>query len=110
MGGIKNPALSANLQNLSGEDFFAKLLPSLITLGFVIGSIVFVITLIVSAVQWISSGGDKAKVEEARSRLTGAIVGIVILFAVFAIISVVDVFFGIKLTILDIESLKLENQ
>ncbi len=99
--GITNPALGTLNQN-SGVGFFQKLLPSLIGLALVGGTIIFFFMLLIAGIQWISSGGDKAGVEAARSRITQALIGIIVLFGVFAIIRVVQNFFGISILTLDI--------
>jgi len=91
---INNPALG-NLGRLSGEEFFAKLIPALIGLGFVVGAIIFVFMLVYGAILWISSGGDKMRMESARSKIANALIGIVILFGFFAILNLVSCFFGI---------------
>ncbi|MEO8581541.1 MAG: hypothetical protein ABI425_03065 [Patescibacteria group bacterium] len=46
-------------------------------------------------IQWITSGGDKGKTEEARNKITAAIVGLAILAASYAIFRVVLYFLGI---------------
>ncbi len=103
---ITNPALNENIRNLEGVDFFNKLLPNLIGLSFVIGVIIFVAIIIVGAIQWIISGGDKGGIESARSKITNAVIGIVILLALFAIITVVEDFFGIEILRLKINFLE----
>jgi len=95
--GITNPALDENVRNLTGIDFFNKLLPNLISLSFLIAAIIFVAILIVGAIQWIISGGDKAGIESAKGKITNAIIGIVILLSLFALIYVLEGFFGIDL-------------
>lgn len=52
------------------------------------GALVFAY-LIWGAIKWITSGGDKSKVEEARNKITSAIVGLLILAAVWAIFNLV---------------------
>jgi len=42
--------------------------------------------MIIGAIQWISSGGDKASVEAARGKVMNAIIGLIVLFVVFALI------------------------
>lgn len=104
---ITNPVLNTSVQNLTGNQFFARLLPSLITLGFVVGSIVFVFMLIIGGIQWITAGGDKAALESARSKIMNALIGILILFSLYAIVNVVQRFFGINILRLNIEALRI---
>jgi hypothetical protein len=101
---ITNPALPSSLGSNTGVSFFQKLLPALISLALVVGAIIFVFMLLVGAVQWISSGGDKGNVEAARAKITQALVGIIILFAAFVIVKLVESFFGISILTIDISS------
>lgn len=54
--------------------------------------------LIYGGVQWISSGGDKGKLEEARSKITNGIIGLAIVASAWAVYLLIDYFFGIGLT------------
>lgn len=63
------------------------------------GILVFVY-LVWGGIQWITSGGDKAKTEEARSRITAALVGLAIVAAAWAVMKLISFFFGID-SILD---------
>jgi amino acid transporter len=56
------------------------------------------IFLVFGGIQWITAGSDKGKVEEARSRITNAIIGLAIVAASWAIFLLVDHFFGIGIT------------
>lgn len=111
---ITNPVLGPKLQDAIGEYgaspawFFQTFLPKLLTLGLIIGVIFFFFILIMGAIQWISSGGDKTALEGAKSKITNAIVGIVILFAVFAVLKLIENFFGISILTLDIGSLTIQ--
>jgi len=87
---ITNPALGPGLQGKSGIEFFQDLLPRMVGLAFVIGSLIFFFVMVIGAIQWISSGGDKAAIEAARGKISNAIVGIVILLAVFAVVKVIS--------------------
>lgn len=106
-GSIKNPVIGG-LGNQTGASFFSKAIPSAIGFAFLIGAIVFFFMLVTGAIQWISSGGDKQALEGARGRITNAIVGIVLLFAAFAIVSVLQTFFGIQILTLDIGPLVIQ--
>lgn len=54
--------------------------------------------LIYGGIQWIMAGGDKGKLEEARNKITQAIVGLGIVASAWAIYLLVDYFFGIGIT------------
>ena len=104
---ITNPALG-KLTNQTGVSFFQNLLPRLVTLGFIAGVLIFFFMLVMGAIQWISSGGDKQGLEAARGRITNALVGLIILFAAFAIVKLIESFFGISILTLDIASLIIQ--
>jgi len=107
--GFSNPWLPNDLQNLSGSEYFAKFLPAVITLLLLIGTLIFLFMIIQGGIEWIGSGGDKAKYESARNRVTNALVGLVILFSVFAIIDLVERFFGVNISVFDISSFSINN-
>lgn len=88
--------------------FFQKLLPALVGLGFLVGVILFFFVMLLGAIQWIISGGDKAAVEGARGKIMNAIIGLVILFSLLAVVKLIENFFGINILTLDIGPLKIE--
>jgi hypothetical protein len=57
----------------------------------------FAVSIIYGAVQWIISEGDKQKVQTARQAIIYSIVGLVIIFMSFFIISLISHFFGVNL-------------
>lgn len=81
---------------------FGRLLTGVIGFILVIAALAAFIYLIWGGIQWITSGGDKAAVEAARSRIFAAIMGLFVVFATWAIMTIVGQFFGF-----DISNLKL---
>jgi hypothetical protein len=104
---IENPALGG-LEGLSGAQFFNNLIPALVSLGLVIGAVVFIFYFLTGAISWISSGGDKMKIEQARSKLTTALIGLIILLCFIAIISLLEAFFGIGLRQVRVGTFRIE--
>lgn len=101
---ITNPAIGT-LNDVGGDTgigFFQKLIPSVIGMLFVVGVILFIFMLIIGGLQWITSGGDKAAVESARSKIGSALVGVVVLFSVFAFVKLIELFFGVNILTIDI--------
>ncbi len=74
-----------------------QLISALITGALIIAAIVFFFMLLVGGIRWITSGGDKAQTEAARSQITAALVGLVIVFAAWAIAQLIGTFFGISI-------------
>lgn len=62
-----------------GEFGISKVLGVIVDLIYIIAGIVFLFMVLISAFQWITSGGDKEAVAAARKRLTHAIIGIALL-------------------------------
>lgn len=89
---------------LSNYDF-ADLVSGAIQFVLVAASIIFFLMLVVGGVKYILSGGDKAHTEGARSQITAALIGLVIVFSAWAIASLVNAFFGINIFNLKIQSI-----
>lgn len=54
------------------------------------------INLLLGGFDWITSGGDKTKLQSARDRLTNSLVGLIIVSAAWAIMMIVGNFIGIE--------------
>jgi amino acid transporter len=63
---------------------------------FVIATLVALFFLILGGIRWITSGGDKAKVDTARSTIIAAIVGLIIVFLSYFVLNLVLGAFGIN--------------
>lgn len=72
----------------------AGIISALIQILIIIAAIVFFFILIIGGIRWIMSGGDKANTEAARNQITAALVGLVVVFAAWAILNLIDAFFG----------------
>lgn len=95
---IFNPAISP-LVHQTPENIptlFGQLFSSII--GFMLfgATLWMFFQLILGGISWISSGGDKGKTEEARNRLTNAIIGLGIVFASWSIYIILLNFLGVS--------------
>lgn len=70
---------------------------STLTIMLIIAVILTLIYLVLGGISWISSGGDKSKVASARSRITFAIIGLIVALAAFLIINLVGAIFKVPL-------------
>lgn len=73
------------------------LISSLVGTILIISALLAFIYLILGGIKWITSGGDKAGMEEARNKITHAIVGLIIVGAAWAIMTLVQNFLGIQI-------------
>lgn len=62
----------------------------------VIATILFLLYFIWGGIRWLTSGGDKAAVAEARNRLSAAFIGLLIVLAGWLVYSLVRYMFGIQ--------------
>ena len=67
----------------------SALITNIINLVFVVAAVLTLVYLVWGAIQWITSGGDKGKVEEARNKITAAVIGLLILAATWAIFQLI---------------------
>jgi len=112
---FNNPVLGDTLKNLLNDNsvggsanFLNIFIPKLIGLLFVFGALAFFFMLLWGAITWILSGGDKAHVENARGRITNALIGFVLMIATFAIVKLIEAFFGIDILSIDIGPLVIQ--
>lgn len=73
----------------------SPMIQGFIRIVFVIAVILTFAFLLWGGIQWITSGGDKAKYEEARNRITAALIGLAIVALAWLIIKLVTYFFGL---------------
>lgn len=66
-----------------------------VTVILIVAAIISFIFLIIGGIRWITSAGDKEGAAKAQSTITAALIGLVIVFAAFAIINALSVFFGL---------------
>lgn len=71
-----------------GFNSLGGLLATFITLLFVIAIIAALIYLILGGLKWLTSGGDKQAVTQAREHIIAAIIGLVIIFLSYFILNV----------------------
>jgi hypothetical protein len=76
---------------------FSSLVSMAINFILIVAAIAFFFMLVLGGIKWITSGGDKGKTESARSQITAGLIGLVIVFAAWAILSLVENFFGVDL-------------
>lgn len=102
---LLSPVLAQNQVNLSPTGAFnnlaqvniATMISTIITLVLIVAAIIFFFMLIVGGIRWMLSGGDKAGAESARGQVTGALIGLVIVFAAWAIATLLGTLFGVNI-------------
>ena len=67
------------------------------SLLFIIGVIIFMALFLWGGVEWLTSGGDKGKIQNGRERIMQALIGLTILSLGAAVIILLERFLGIKI-------------
>lgn len=106
-GKIFNPVLSEELRTGDPIELVQTIIVTLINLIYVVGVIIFFFMLVIGGIQWLSSGGDKQAVANAQARIQHAVIGLVLLLAAFAIVTLLEELFGISILVIDIGELSL---
>jgi len=78
-------------------DKFGQFVGNLVNAAMVLAALVSLAFLIYGGVKWIMSEGDKTAIDNARQTIVGAIIGLVIVFLSYLILSVVLKVFGVDL-------------
>jgi len=80
---IINKALSPNIPQDPGGGlafYIATLWKTVVT----VGGMAFIIYLVWGGVEYLTSGGDKSKTEDASKKITGSLIGLLILIGSYA--------------------------
>jgi len=73
---------------------FGGLINGVLSFVMVIAALLVFLYLILGGIEWITSGGDKGKTESARNKITSAIIGLVVVAASYAILTLALNFLG----------------
>lgn len=74
---------------------FNVVLTFLIRFFFILAGIIAILYLLMGALAWITSGGNKENVDKAREKITAALIGIILMFVVLALIALIENIFFI---------------
>ena len=96
LGAVQNRPLTITKPS-EGIGDIGVLISQGLRMAMIIAAILTFAYLIWGGIQWITSGGDKAAYEEARDRITAALVGLAIVAAAWAAMWIIGNFFGINI-------------
>lgn len=100
---IRNPIINEAEGQLSGRtgDTMVNPLASIIARLWetvtILGGLLVLIFLVWGAFDWLSSGGSEKKLEGAKTKITNAVIGMIILAGSFAIVNLVEYFTGFSI-------------
>jgi hypothetical protein len=110
LAAITNPVLPSSLggpgsNSAQGGKSLGTIISNMIWVILIFGFLATLLLLLTGALSWITSGGDKTKLEAAREKITNAIVGLIILASVWAIITIVGQLVGLDIKNLPIPAI-----
>jgi len=93
---ICNPVLKNCVSSTNPTQYTNNVLSAVISLFFIVGIIYFFWHLIFAGYHLIGSDGDPKKIETAKNELTYSVLGLIVIFSIFAILKFVGVVLGIQ--------------
>lgn len=97
--------LAADVEIAPGTDFanlttitIGSIVQGVITFALIAAALIFFFILVLGGIKWIMSEGDEAKVKSARDQVQNALIGLVITFAAWAILKLIENVFGLTIT------------
>jgi len=95
---IYNPLIpNKKFDSEKAPALLSQILSSILTLLLIGAGVAFFFMLTLGGIRWITSGGDKEKIEGAKKQVTSAILGLVIILSIFAVTSLIEILFDISL-------------
>ena len=94
---LVNPQIVASIRNLNASEYLNRLIPMLIYLGLMLCAIAFILLFLIGGFQWITSGGNKQSLENARNKIVNAITGLLVLLLLWLILQIVNLIFGVNI-------------
>ncbi|HSV94909.1 MAG TPA: hypothetical protein VLH94_03000 [Spirochaetia bacterium] len=86
--------------NFFGFTCIGNFVSNAISVAFIIAGIAAFVYLVIGGINWLTSGGDKVKIDTAQKMITNALIGLAIVAASYAVYTLVLEFFGIDLSAL----------
>lgn len=83
--------------DISGIDNIVKVIQNAVRFILLIAFVLAFIFLLIGGIRWITAGGDEKAVSGARGMITAALIGLVIVLVSYALIILVETFFGVKI-------------
>ena len=93
---IYNPVIGAfGIQ--PGEYTIATILATFLRISLVVAGILLLIYLVIGGIQWMNAAGNKEAVTSAKSRITNAFIGLMIIVFVLVIINLIKIVFNLDI-------------
>jgi TRAP-type C4-dicarboxylate transport system permease small subunit len=106
---IRNEAIEKIIGDITGQTgagILQLFLRNFINLAIGAAGVVTFFYLIIGGYHYITAAGDKEALQKSVKIITSALLGLAIIFSIFAIIFVIETLFGIPILIFDIPVIK----
>ena len=94
---ITNTAVPGGSSPDSSPKQFAVTIATLWQTIILVGGLAFLLYFLLGGLNWITAGGDKGKIEEARGKITQGLIGLALLAASYVIIKFIETAIGMNL-------------
>jgi len=102
---VENPVIGSlgTSENVENGGKFIEYVVYLWRAAITLGGLAVILFFVLGAIDWITAGGDKGKIESARSRMTNSIIGLVLLVGSFTLLGFLSkLLFGDNFNILEL--------
>ena len=97
LAAITNTAVPGGSSPDSSPKQFAVTIATLWQTIILVGGLAFLLYFLLGGLNWITAGGDKGKIEEARGKITQGLIGLALLAASYVIIKFIETAIGMNL-------------
>ncbi len=90
--------IGSNVKSFFGFTCIQHFVFRIVDISLILAASLLLVYLVWGGTEWLTSGGDKGRVENARNKITNALIGVAIIAASYAIWRLALTFFGIDLS------------
>lgn len=94
---ITNTAVPGGSSPADSPKQFAVTVATLWQTIILVGGLTFILFFLMGGLEWITAGGDKGKIENARGKITQGLIGLAVLAASYVIIKFIETAVGLDL-------------
>ena len=76
---------------------FSPLISGVLQIIMILAALICFVYLVWGGIQWMTSGGEKSAVASARERISAAFVGLLIVLAAWAVVTLLEYLFGFSI-------------
>jgi len=92
---IRNPLLPSTEQVVHPDVYINSVIQTIISIFLIVGVLYFIWHFVFAGFHLMTTNGDPKKYESAKDEIMWAIVGLVVIFSIFAILRLIGVVVGI---------------